>query len=107
MAADFYWTQGDLAPVLNRVLYDSDGVVVPLLDATVTFRMEDAAGNVVIDDASADIIDEDGGEVEYEPVDGDTDNPGMYSGSFRVTYLSGDPQTFPSPTRIRIQITPR
>jgi len=92
--------KGDTLPVLSAIFKDSNGNIVDLTGATVTFTMS-RNGTVKINAASCTIESEAGGEVSYVWVSGDTDTAGTYDGEFEVTNANG---VFTIPTKDYIKV---
>jgi hypothetical protein len=92
---------GDRLRLPQGVLTDSDGNAINLLNMTLTFRMVDArTGVAVVDDRPALSMQTDEnpatwGRCTYTWGSGDTDTPGLYRASFKITSLDGLSTTFP------------
>ena len=104
--------QGDRRPYLKGqlVTFNDDGEVEgpqPLTGATVVFSMRNPeTGEVLIEEAAAEILDSDEGQVQYKWQEGDTDiEPGDYEGEFEATF-GEEPVTFPNgKIGFRIRVT--
>jgi hypothetical protein len=81
---------GDRLPELEVQLRNADGPV-PVVGATVAFTMTSGARTVT---GPATLTDAATGVVSYPWAAGDTDTPGEYRASFRVTFADGRSQTF-------------
>ncbi len=93
--------KGDLLPVLEGHLQNSDTTPVDLTGATVSIRFSKPGGSVVT--ASAAIINAVGGIVQYAWQSGDTNTAGNLLVVFIVT-RSGLPQTYPTAAPITVQV---
>lgn len=104
--------QGDRRPYLYATLgpKDDNGEVTvgqDLTGATVTFNMQDADGNVVIEAGDVVVDDEEAGEVHYAWQLGETDTAGDYLGEFQARYGS-EQETFPNDAvGFKIRIVPQ
>jgi len=96
--------QNDTAPSLRATLRDGSGTVIDLTDATVRFHMKAVGGTAVKVDALSNIIDAEGGIVQYNWASNDTDTAGSYYAEFEVTYSDGTIETFPNNSNLSISI---
>ena len=102
---DQYWVQHDTRPALVKTLLDASGAVVNVTGATVVFNMTQGS-TVKVSRGAAMVTDGPNGVVSYTPTSTDTATAGEFQGEFEVTYAAGGVQTFPSPHKMRIVITP-
>ena len=79
--------ENDTTPSLRASLLNGSGDPVDLLGTTVRFYMRLMGSNSTTIDASASVISEANGIVQYDWVDGDTADVGSYQAEFEVTYL--------------------
>ena len=94
---------GDTTPAVEAELTDANDNAVDLSEVdTMSFELRDRFGDEVFS-KSADVVDDLGGEVEYNWDDGDTDEPGDYRGQFVVTFENGEDQ-LTVPTREWIDV---
>ena len=100
----FYIKQHDTTPSLRADLKNGNADAIDLIGATVRFHMREIGKTTVIIDASANIISEAGGTVQYNWVTGDTSDIGSYQAEFEVTYPAGGIETFPNDGYIRIEV---
>lgn len=83
-------------PVFATTLLDEHEVPVDLTTATsVTFRGQLLGDPTVVFTGSVDIIEDEGGQIEYEFADGDTQISGSYLGTITATFPTSKTQTFP------------
>ena len=101
----FYIKQNDTVPSLRAALKNGSGDAVDITGATCQFHMRVLGQTSVTVDASAQIIDEETGIVQYNWVADDTDTIGSYQAEFEVTYPDGTIETFPNNGYIRVEIT--
>lgn len=101
----FYIKQNDTVPSLRAALKNGSGDAVDITGATCQFHMRTLGQTTVTVDASAQIIDEETGIVQYNWVADDTDTIGSYQAEFEVTYPDGTIETFPNNGYIRVEIT--
>lgn len=96
--------QGNLLPVLDRVLKGTNGRPVPLQGLTVTFRMrpQQGCGGPRIE-RPAEVVDAAAGLVRWSPAAGETDVPGLYVAEFGLV-LGGKPLSFPNDSYIQVRI---
>lgn len=100
----FYIKQNDTVPSLRADLKDGDNAAIDLTGASVKFIMRAIGGTTAVINASASIVSEAGGTVQYNWQSGDTDTVGSYQAEFEVTYSGGTVETFPNDGYIRIEI---
>jgi|SRR5271157_1630789 len=84
---------GDLLPIIQATLQNSDGSVVNLTGASVVFLLTQA-GQTLIQKPAA-IVNAAQGTVSYTWTAGDTNQVGLCQASFLVTFTGGSTQTFP------------
>lgn len=112
--SQFYYTEGDTLPVM---FWKIDPPTDLTLATSVTWSMEDANGNNVIDDVAASIADGtyiiDGvstdltpadGVVFWEPLTAQTANKGLYRGRFQVTFPGGRTMATPNSGALEVII---
>lgn len=106
--SDFSIKVGDLRPTLQAVLKLSDGTIVDLTGATVTFsmRVKGSTGTPKVNKQAAVILAEDEGLVEYRWQGTDTDTAGSFRGEFEVILPGILPQTHPNDGNLRIEVFP-
>lgn len=103
--ADLTVKKGDLEPGVKGQLIPPTGFTLDLDGASVAFSLrEEHSGQVIIEDAEAEILSVEDKIVYYAWEAGDTDTAGDYEGEFKVTLASGRPITFPSGRFVRILI---
>lgn len=96
--------ENDTTPSLRASLLNGSGDPVDLLGTTVRFYMRLMGSNSTTIDASASVISEANGIVQYDWVDGDTADVGSYQAEFEVTYSDGNIETFPNANYIGVEI---
>lgn len=98
---------GDRLPAINAVLARADGVAVDLTTAaSVHFVMRGFGAAATKVNAVATVVGSATlGQVTYFWVAGDTDTPGIYDGSWVVTWLDGTRQTFPTEDYLEIVVS--
>ena len=101
----FYIKQNDTVPSLRAALENGSGDAVDLTNATCNFHMRPLGGTTITVDASAQIVTEATGIVQYNWIAADTDTVGSYQAEFEVTYPDGTIETFPNNGYIRVEIT--
>ena len=101
----FYIKENDTVPSIRATLQNGSGTAVDLVNATVRFHMRAIGSTTATIDASASIISEAGGVVQYNWQAGDTADVGSYQAEFEVTYPDSTVETFPSSGYIRVEIT--
>lgn len=83
-------------PVFATTLLDEHEVPVDLTTATsVTLRAQLLGDPTVVFTGAVDLIDVDGGQIEYEFADGDTQVSGSYLATITATFPTSKTQTFP------------
>jgi hypothetical protein len=91
--------EGDTGPPAEATI-KRGGVVVDLTGCTVTLTMREqfTNGYLKIDASPAVVTNPAAGEVEYRwATDGtDTDEPGTFHGTWKVTFPDGHTETFPT-----------
>ena len=101
----FYIKQNDTVPSIRAALENGSGDAVDLTNATCNFHMRPLGSTTITVDASAQIVTEATGIVQYNWVADDTDTIGSYQAEFEVTYPDGTVETFPNNGYIRVEIT--
>lgn len=101
----FYIKENDTVPSIRATLQNGSGNSVDLINATVRFHMRAIGSTTAIVDASAAIINDAGGIVQYNWDAADTAEVGSFQAEFEVTYPDGTIETFPSSGYIRVEIT--
>ena len=92
--------RNDTSPFLRATLASANSLV----GATVVFNMQDQSGTVIVNRASAVILDATAKVIEYRWSAGDTATAGQFTGEFEVTYTDGKVETFPNEGFIPITI---
>ena len=100
----FYVKQNDTSPAMLATLQDANGAAVGIVGASVRFHMRTIGSSQVKVDATAVIVDAEGGEVRYDWLAADTDTIGSYQAEFEVTYADASIETFPNDGYIRVEI---
>ena len=102
---DFTIKSDDTAPALTAACRFEDGTIPDFTGAAGTFAMRNAAGAVVINDATATMVAPyTGGVITYNFLAADTLTAGDFMGEFHVTLASGKRVTFPNDRYIEIRI---
>ena len=96
--------QNDTAPSLRATLKNGSGTVIDLTNATVRFHMKAVGETSVKVDAVANIVDAEGGIVQYNWGASDTDTAGSYYAEFEVTYGDATVETLPNNSNLSISI---
>ncbi len=96
--------ENDTTPSLRASLLNGSGDPVDLLGATVRFYMRLMGSNSTTIDASASVVSEANGIVQYDWIAGDTADVGSYQAEFEVTYSDGNIETFPNANYIGVEI---
>jgi hypothetical protein len=96
--------ENDTTPSLRASLLNGSGDPVDLIGTTVRFYMRLMGSNSTTIDASASVINEANGIVQYDWVAGDTADVGSYQAEFEVTYSDGNIETFPNANYIGVEI---
>jgi len=96
--------ENDTTPSLRASLLNGSGDPVDLIGTTVRFYMRLMGSNSTTIDASASVISEANGIVQYDWVAGDTADVGSYQAEFEVTYSDGNIETFPNANYIGVEI---
>ena len=96
--------QGDIGPVLQDTLTLEDGTPINLTGATVQLavRTLSAPAELTLSGAAS-VVNPTGGVVQYQWGAGDTATPGMFMGTWIVTFTQG-PMTFPTAGYLSIHI---
>jgi hypothetical protein len=98
--------QGDTASTLYDQLLDADGNPVDITGAAVALKLVPLeGGEPIVDNEAAIITDAAQALVERDWQSGETDAPGFYLGSWRVTFSGGDVQTYPNAGFFLVRIT--
>jgi len=101
----FHIKQNDTVPSLRAALENGNGDAVDLTNATCQFHLRKIGSTTVVVDASAQIVTEATGIVQYNWIADDTDTVGSYQAEFEVTYPDNTVETFPNNGYIRVEIT--
>lgn len=108
MDSHFQLKQGAQNPALEATLTKGDGTPQDLTGGIVTFSMKrKSTGVVKVNAASVAIVSAPAGTVKYSWGALDSDTPGVYYGSFKVTGLSGGPAVFPTSGYIYVTVVPK
>lgn len=102
--------QGAQNPSLDATLTKGDGSAQDLTGGTVTFSMKrQRTGAVKVNAGACTIVNAPGtdGKVKYAWQAADTDTPGVYRGSFKVTGLAGGPAVFPTSGFVWVTVNPK
>lgn len=102
----FYIKQNDTAPSIAALLKNPSGSAINLTGATVRFNMKSQSGTLLVDNATAVVVDESTGNVRYDWALGDTALAGNNYAEFEITYSDGGVETVPNDGYIRVKITP-
>lgn len=103
----FTITQNDSGISLSSVLTDDNEPVDLTGVSDVSFNMEDQFERVVISDTTqgrVNIVDKSNGVVEYVFGKNETNSVGTYYAEWQVTYSSGFVETFPTNTKLQVDI---
>lgn len=107
---DYVIRQGDFGQAIIATAESSAGAAVLITGATVDFVAKPISGGSAIVDTGANNLDVGSnstrGQMSYTWQDGDTDDPGLYLGSWKVTYTTGEVQTFPNDGYLLIYVSP-
>lgn len=104
----FQIKQGAQNPPLEATFTKGDGTPQDISGGTVTFSMKrKRTGVIKVNAGSVTIVSAGLGQVKYSWGVNDTDTPGVYFGSFRVTGLAGGPAVFPASGYIWVTVTPK
>ena len=101
----FYIKENDTVPSIRATLQNGSGDPVDLINATVRFHMRAIGSTSAVVDASATVVSDAGGIVQYDWNAADTADIGSFQAEFEVTYPDGTIETFPSSGYIRVEIT--
>ena len=96
--------ENDTTPSLRASLLNGSGDPVDLIGTTVRFYMRLMGSNSTTIDASASVISEANGIVQYDWVAGDTADVCSYQAEFEVTYSDGNIETFPNANYSGVEI---
>tara|TARA_B110000858_G_scaffold11968_1_gene12237 strand:- start:437 stop:760 length:324 start_codon:yes stop_codon:yes gene_type:complete len=100
----FQIKENDTTPSLRAALKNGSGDPVDLIGTTVKFHMRPIGSSTASIDATASVISEPNGIVQYNWVAGDTSDIGSYQAEFEVTYSDGNVETFPNSRYINVEI---
>jgi hypothetical protein len=106
MAADFFLTQGDLVPSISMQLGNPDGTLPDLTGASIWLRYRPLNGdstNEVLGVATI-VGAPTNATVRYDWAVPDTATPGVLLADWKVTFVSGKTESFPSDGYLRIKI---
>ncbi len=105
MAVDFKIKRNDTRPAIQATL---GSVVNGDTITSVAFNMADTSGTLVVDAASATIVQQasatQSAAVKYQWQAADTDTSGIYNAEFQVTFSDGRVETFPNEGYLKVQI---
>lgn len=93
--------RNDTSPTLLYQLDLADGQT--LVNATIRFHMNDAAGTSIVDDAGS-IYDATEEQIQYAWSAADTVTAGIYNAEFEVTFADGSVETFPNDGYLRVRV---
>lgn len=96
-------SKDSLFPIVEVQLVDRNGTPVPLLNATVTFSMDDLSGVAKVNNVAGVVVDEANGKIKYDWVGTDTDTEGKFFGQFKVT-IGGNDRLIPNNLTQRLVI---
>ncbi len=99
---------GDTARMWTATLA-IDGTPVPLSGATITYRMRQSNPLVAGEETALltfDIVSEDDGTVEYQPLDADVATAASFNGEFLVLFSDNSALTLPENGYILMRINP-
>lgn len=104
--ATFKIKQNDTSPSILTQLLDGASAAVNITGATsVRFHMRQAADpKTVIIDEDATIVTAIDGTVRYDWDAADTATAGEYEAEFEITYATGEIETFPNDTYIKVSV---
>ncbi len=102
--ADFTVKQGDSAITFSDSLTYSDGSVVNLTGASVSFVMRAITSASVAFNTSASITSASIGTVAYRPTASDTATAGTYAANWKVSFSGGLVETFPTIGYLTVEI---
>tara|TARA_R110001632_G_scaffold48563_1_gene122372 strand:+ start:1089 stop:1412 length:324 start_codon:yes stop_codon:yes gene_type:complete len=100
----FQIKENDTTPSLRAALLNGSGDPVDLINTTIKFHMRPIGSSAASIDATASIISQSLGIVQYNWVSGDTSDIGSYQAEFEVTYSDGNVETFPNSRYINVEI---
>ena len=108
--ADFHIRKGDLLPAIESPLYRDYGSPVGVkaadltgaIGATLVYRPKSGAWITKTGEFVGALT---GGRVKYAWAAGDTNTAGVYEGYWRITYASGETESFPNNSFFTMAIT--
>ena len=103
---DFHIKSGDTTPVITATLTDSAGAAVNLTGATVRFVMRKGGAATAKVAAAATVVSAPAGTVSYTWLAANTNDPGIYSACWEVTFSGGTIQTFPNAGYTSVAVLP-
>ena len=110
MSSKFFLKTGDRAPSLTAQAKDATGTPVPFgAGATAKFSMKLRVGGTTlkVNGATATVVDQSLGTLQYDWASADVDAAGTYDGEFEVTKTDGRKLTVPNDGYITIVIVAR
>ena len=91
-----YTVKDDLEPNYIATLYNADGSVVDLTNATSVTLIVKQVGGVKYFKTAGAFVDRVNGKVSYTWASGNTDTVGTFQMTWEVIWPTGRPETFPS-----------
>ena len=100
--------QGDTGPDIVATLKNGDGTVANLTGATVKFNLRGPTGTLVVDHATATVLDAANGRVKYAIQSGNLAALGAHRMEWEVAFGGGGPTiTYPNDGDDRLIVVPQ
>lgn len=99
---DFITKEGDTRNAIEAYLKEN-GMSVDLTNCTVVFKMRDDDDNLLIDRSVTNITPAEG-KIVVNLTEGELSNIGDFKAEFKVTFSSGEVETFPNKDYLEIEI---